>query len=149
MHRVVHALRHNNNVMRRRRIIFGVGIALIVICTSLFAYHDWAWNERTRQGWIKLRQGGVPLRAIFFVHDNTGRGLSGVDVDILNNSGWNGPKKTDEKGYAVIDLGELDVQKVVAGQITMRRDKAYWLGSPHVRNGVTIDVLIREPKEVK
>jgi hypothetical protein len=135
--------------MRRRRLLVAAGITVVGICVSGFAYRDWAWNERTRQGWIKLRPGGVPLRATFFVHNNSGRGLSGVDVDILNNSGWNGPKKTDEKGYAVLDLGELDVQKVVAGRITMRRDNAYWLGSPHVRNGVMIDVLLREPIDMK
>ena len=31
----------------------------------------------------------------------------------------------------------------------MRRDNAYWLGSPHVRNGVMIDVLLREPIDMK
>jgi hypothetical protein len=131
--------------MRKHRIIAAVGITAVAICVSALAWRDQAWNERTKEGWIKLRPGDAPLRAAFFVHDSTGRGLGGVKVDILNNSGWNGPKLTDEKGCAVLDLGELDVQRVVAGGITMRRDNAYWLGSPHVKNGVSIDVLIRKP----
>jgi hypothetical protein len=135
--------------IHRRRLYLAIVIATIGFGFSVLAFHDWAWNERTQAGWIKLRRGGVPMRAEFFVHDDTGRGIGGVEIAILNNSGWSRPMQTDEQGRAVLNLAEPDVQKVVAGPITMQRAAAYWLNSPNVQNGVSIDVLIRTQNSLK
>ena len=80
--------------------------------------------ENSSSAFLIMSQGTKPMLVELRVLDLAGNPVSGVDIDVRNNSGGN-KSVSDANGHASIMVGETDVAQILlAGQTVLDRPNA-------------------------
>ena len=97
--------------------------------------------ENSSSAFLIMSQGTKPMLVELRVLDLAGNPVSGVDIDVRNNSGGN-KSVSDANGHASIMVGETDVAQILlAGQTVLDRPNASALGYPNVKRGLRVLIL--------
>lgn len=106
------------------------------------AYQDY---ERSASAFVILSKGVLPFVAHVRVLNPAGDAAAGAEIDIRNNAGGN-HAITDELGKAVINLAEYDVQEILLDNVSVfSRPNSYFNGFPHVKEGLQVLIIKRDP----
>lgn len=130
-----------------RRKIFKILTAATLIFTALIAIwyvqqcKPYESNSVAETSW---QETGKPMVAIANVTDQAGHPLSGVYVDVMNDSGGNG-EATDVKGVATIQLGEGEFNGLRLNNETVVNCpySGTLPGSPSASHGLQIKIVVK------
>jgi hypothetical protein len=109
----------------------------------------WLWGqtrpyESSDYADVTWDVGGLPSMFSCSVVDSSGTPVPKVAVAFLSNSGWTEPVLTDERGYAKVWAEESDVEGIRIDRVQiMNRTYAYWLGTPNVRRGLRVKIVVK------
>ena len=91
--------------------------------------------------YVILIRGGQPLEVDVRVQDLDGRPLSGVSVNVRNNSGGN-PATCDSLGRALIQVSETDIEQIIVDGVNVLNRRRNWLTSfPTVEHGLRVLII--------
>lgn len=129
---------------RLLRLLAGAG-AVLALAAVLVVF--WAMHTRPRESSayadVQWNKGGRPFEITFVVVDSEERPVPDVEVRFRSNSGWLAGR-TDQSGVLTLECGEPDVSEMsVDGVAVMTRPYAYWLGSPTVRDGLQVTIVLK------
>lgn len=140
------AIRHGDYM---KRVVIGVMV--------IFASGIWIWSvtrpyESSNFADVSWKVGGAKHVATIHVLDVTGQPLQGIYANTKSNSGWSSSQAlTDAQGVVKIEPGESDVIGVEVGGVQVMSRDLLGIGllAPSVRNGLEIEIRIKDPSRLR